>query len=127
MTHLCLAGQFLQPFTLADLTHAYRQEVTTLSFRFVGYELYSVNQTFKDTVEAMVNIMAPNATYTASYRPGVEAPIYGPDGINGTGSALAPTPGTGMWQNQEVPVKTSLPLYLEVISRQAIHESTVVK
>ena len=79
--------------------------------RFVGYELYSVNQTFKDTVEAMVNIMAPNATYTASYRPGVEAPIYGPDGINGTGSALAPTPGTGMWQNQKVPANMSLPLY----------------
>ena len=64
--------------------------------RFVGYELYSVNQTFKDTVEAMVRVMAPNATFTATYRPGVEATIYGPDGLNGTGSAFAPTPGTGL-------------------------------
>ena len=62
----------------------------------MGYELYSVNQTFKDVVEATVNVMAPTANFTATYRPGVEAIIYGPDGVNGSGSAFAPTPGTGL-------------------------------
>ena len=63
--------------------------------RFIGKELYEANTTFRVTVEAMVKIMAPNSSYVVTYRPGVEAPIYGPDGLNGSRIAYAPTPGQG--------------------------------
>jgi len=37
----------------------------------------------------------PNATFDIVFRPGVEAPIGGPDGSNGTRAAYSPTPGNG--------------------------------
>lgn len=43
----------------------------------------------------MIHTMAPDVNYTVIYRPGVQAPVYGPDGLNGSRAAYAPTPGQG--------------------------------
>jgi hypothetical protein len=50
----------------------------------------------------------PNATFDITYRPGVEAPILGPDGSNGTTrTAYAPTPGLG--ESSQATIKMRLP------------------
>ena len=39
--------------------------------------------------------LSTDLSVSFNYRPGVGAPIMGPDGNNGSGTAYAPTPGMG--------------------------------
>jgi len=63
--------------------------------RFIGRNLQHANATFRQVVIYSLNSMAPNSTYDIKFRPGVQAPIVGPDGLNGSGRAYAPSPGLG--------------------------------
>lgn len=80
--------------------------------RFIGKDLFTANSSFRTAVEDMVNVMAPSANYTATYRPGVMAPIYGPDGLNGSRKAYAPTPGQGVPPTNLTPGKNTTNMML---------------
>jgi hypothetical protein len=75
--------------------------------RFIGYELYEANASFRSAVEEAILSTYPNATIDITFLPGVRAPTYGPNGLNGSREAYAPTPGQGfhlltspsMWQS----------------------------
>ena len=68
-------------------------------FRFVGAGLAAPNAGFKQVISALENgVCGPNnCTVETFYRPGVQVTVVGPDGVNGSRSAYAPTPGYGKY------------------------------
>ena len=65
--------------------------------RFIGADLFRITPNFRAVVQKVADDLTfGHFTYNeVIIRPGVQQPVYGPDGINGSREAYAPTPGRG--------------------------------
>ena len=64
-----------------------------------SWVFYSALQSYVQALSLFVVLqivpLSAHLSVSFNYRPGVGSPIIGPDGLNGSGIAYAPTPGMG--------------------------------